>query len=107
MTVGVGLTPQSRRGPTARRAGRALHLSIMHRAASTPCCRPRLTSNVRQHRKSRLQLQQEVRLRRELEQPQRGKAANIHAALPDLKRMRQEAKLKDKQSRSLVLHCQL
>jgi len=47
--VKAGSNPSVEARPNSRRAGRALHLSNMHRAASTPCCRPRLTSNVRPH----------------------------------------------------------
>jgi hypothetical protein len=44
-----GLTPRSRRGPTASYLARLQVVHIILPAGQAPCCRSRLTSNVRQH----------------------------------------------------------
>ena len=45
------LTPRSRRGPTSKPQARAVGWRILHRAGLAFCCRSRLSSNVRHHKK--------------------------------------------------------
>jgi hypothetical protein len=71
------LTPRSTGPATARRLGRAAPWFILHRAAQAPCLRGPVSSNVRRHRTGRAVFQQEVRLRRGLEQPRGGQAAKL------------------------------
>jgi hypothetical protein len=72
------LTPRSR-GDPARQATlaprRAVASSIVLRGARASCLTGRLSSNVRQQKRRPCTAQQEVRLRREPEQPRGGKAA--------------------------------
>ena len=56
-----GLTPRSRRGPTSKRQARAVGWRIFHRTGLAFCCRSRLSSNVRHHKRGLWHLRQEVR----------------------------------------------
>ena len=51
------LTPRSRRGPTSKRQARAAGGRIFHRAGLAFCCRSRLSSNVRPHKRDLSTLQ--------------------------------------------------